>query len=424
MFVRSHESRDAETRFGWWWRFVPSVGTILLCIALLLCSPTPCDAQSSEDYVIELGDVIAVPGQLEVLVPVFITSTDDLFSWQMGLDYDDLLIHLIGIEFGGTESEDLSPTVQWDSGSPPYSSLAVIYPIATPFPAGVHRLAAFLRFQVIDPSLIPPGGGLVTGVGIIGTEPHPVLFTRTVGTTTVPIGIDGTITLLSAPLLQVGELQTSFQDPNVLDDGIVQIPVQLWTDGPSTVLAMGLDYDDLLLCSFSLDGGVIEAAVGTNVSLTVTDVGTHTVIQIEATGGAVFPSFSGGVIGHIEMLLGSEPFQGEFPITLVPADCTLDFTPIDNLIDGNLLLSDFFVRGDVDFDGAIQINDAQLILGLVVQGTAVPCNDSADTNDDGHLDISDPIFLLQYLFQSGSPLPPSPFPDAGIDPTGDAIDCL
>ena len=42
--------------------------------------------------------------------------------------------------------------------------------------------------------------------------------------------------------------------------------------------------------------------------------------------------------------------------------------------------------------------------------------DSADSNDDGILDISDPVYLLFYLFIANSP-PPPPFPEAGNDPT-------
>ena len=44
------------------------------------------------------------------------------------------------------------------------------------------------------------------------------------------------------------------------------------------------------------------------------------------------------------------------------------------------------------------------------------CLDAADVNDSGDLDISDPLWLILYLFASG-PMPPEPFPAAGPDPT-------
>lgn len=45
-------------------------------------------------------------------------------------------------------------------------------------------------------------------------------------------------------------------------------------------------------------------------------------------------------------------------------------------------------------------------------------------NDDGSLDISDTIYLLNYLFVSGPP-PAAPGPqNCGPDPTDDALDCV
>lgn len=45
-----------------------------------------------------------------------------------------------------------------------------------------------------------------------------------------------------------------------------------------------------------------------------------------------------------------------------------------------------------------------------------------DANDDGTLNISDPVYLLSYLFVGGGP-PPPPFADCGEDPTPDGLDC-
>ena len=55
-------------------------------------------------------------------------------------------------------------------------------------------------------------------------------------------------------------------------------------------------------------------------------------------------------------------------------------------------------------------------------GEAQVCSDGQDTNDDGVLDISDPIFTLLYLFADGSP-PPAPFPNCGVDMTPDSLGC-
>jgi len=85
-----------------------------------------------------------------------------------------------------------------------------------------------------------------------------------------------------------------------------------------------------------------------------------------------------------------------------------------------------FRRGDCNDDGGFDISDAVLVLSSLFPGgggaTIPPCLDACDGNDDGLVDIADPVSILDWLFSSG-PLPPSPHPGCGIDPTGDATDC-
>jgi hypothetical protein len=85
----------------------------------------------------------------------------------------------------------------------------------------------------------------------------------------------------------------------------------------------------------------------------------------------------------------------------------------------------YFLRGDVNGDGVVDISDAvaalQHIFGETDQTSG--CIDRIDANDDGARDIADPIYLLTYLFADGTP-PPGPFPCVGIDHTVDAVaDC-
>ena len=82
-----------------------------------------------------------------------------------------------------------------------------------------------------------------------------------------------------------------------------------------------------------------------------------------------------------------------------------------------------FVRGDANRDGEINIADAIHIAEyLFGMAEAKNCLDAFDTNDTGAVDISDVIFLAMYLFQGGKPCP-DPFPDPGLDPTPDEIEC-
>jgi hypothetical protein len=81
-----------------------------------------------------------------------------------------------------------------------------------------------------------------------------------------------------------------------------------------------------------------------------------------------------------------------------------------------------FLRGDAGGNGAVEMADAIFILGWQFLGSRGPdCPDAADVNDDGQVNIGDPIELLSGLFLGGSPPPPpGPF-DCGVDPTEDKL---
>ncbi len=83
-----------------------------------------------------------------------------------------------------------------------------------------------------------------------------------------------------------------------------------------------------------------------------------------------------------------------------------------------------FVRGDANNDGEIDIADPIATLSFLFAGNqeAVPCKDHADANDSGEVDIDDPIYVLTYLFAGGS-RPRPPFPRPGFDGTSDPYPC-
>lgn len=83
-----------------------------------------------------------------------------------------------------------------------------------------------------------------------------------------------------------------------------------------------------------------------------------------------------------------------------------------------------FQRGDCNQDGQVNIADPIFLLNYMFQQAAEPgCLDSCDVNDDGVVDIADPIFSLSF-FKGGGPLPPPPFNVCGSDPSADDLDCL
>jgi hypothetical protein len=91
-----------------------------------------------------------------------------------------------------------------------------------------------------------------------------------------------------------------------------------------------------------------------------------------------------------------------------------------------LLCPSIFHRGDSNSDNLIDISDAIFILDwLFLAGPPPACLDAADVNDEGAIEISDVVFLLSDLFlpQTGSTIPdPGPYA-CGPDPTVDGLGC-
>lgn len=83
-----------------------------------------------------------------------------------------------------------------------------------------------------------------------------------------------------------------------------------------------------------------------------------------------------------------------------------------------------FIRGDANGDGDTNfyVGDVVAITEYLFAGCAtVVCEDGADANDDGIINISDVITNLNNGITSS--LLPAPFPVCGPDPTPDALGC-
>ena len=74
-----------------------------------------------------------------------------------------------------------------------------------------------------------------------------------------------------------------------------------------------------------------------------------------------------------------------------------------------------FVRGNSNNDSEVDISDPVFSLNFLFLGGLRPvCLDAVDANNDSSLDITDPIFTLNFLFLGGRPIPP-PYPQCGLD---------
>lgn len=84
-----------------------------------------------------------------------------------------------------------------------------------------------------------------------------------------------------------------------------------------------------------------------------------------------------------------------------------------------------FIRGVVNpnSSGTISISDVVIILGFLFSQGSLQCLDAADVNDDGAINLFDPIYLLDYYYLGG-PLPPAPYFSCGPDVTLDSLGCV
>ncbi len=81
-----------------------------------------------------------------------------------------------------------------------------------------------------------------------------------------------------------------------------------------------------------------------------------------------------------------------------------------------------FYRGDANSDGALSLADVFTILRHMHLGESIGCEDAADVDDSGHLDLVDPLYLVGTLFYRHSPIPP-PYKVLGTDSTLDSLSC-
>ena len=80
-------------------------------------------------------------------------------------------------------------------------------------------------------------------------------------------------------------------------------------------------------------------------------------------------------------------------------------------------------RPTLEADGLLTVSDPVLGLRILfLEGGPAECEDSCDIDDNGALQIGDMLRLLNALFREG-PLPASPYPECGDDPTLDELDC-
>ncbi len=81
-----------------------------------------------------------------------------------------------------------------------------------------------------------------------------------------------------------------------------------------------------------------------------------------------------------------------------------------------------FVRLDCNADGSVNISDPIYNLEFLFNSGPSVCFDAMDSNDDSSVNLADVIHGLNAIFGLG-PVPSAPYPDCGTDPSADALGC-
>lgn len=83
-----------------------------------------------------------------------------------------------------------------------------------------------------------------------------------------------------------------------------------------------------------------------------------------------------------------------------------------------------FRRGDVNSDLEIDISDpVSILLSLFASMTPSLCVDASDADDNGEINITDAIYLLNSLFLNGPYIPPPGMSGPGFDLSEDSLTC-
>jgi hypothetical protein len=200
----------------------------------------------------------------------------------------------------------------------------------------------------------------------------------------------------------------------------------LWDDGAGTVFLLSTNG----LTLQAAPTGCFGADPGTRACFSVSEVGGGAAVLDAACStpaGEIVSSTwqvdGGAEVEGPELELGA-PGRYQVTLRIATEQGTCDYHSEEvEVSDGPPDPRVPFVRADANAGGKADLSDAAFILNHLFLGdSGPPCEKSADADDSGVLDITDAVYLLGYLFLGG-PSPPPPFPDCGLDPTGDNLGC-
>lgn len=351
----------------------------------------------------------------EIEIPVLLDHPgDDVTGLVTGLDYDEDIFALAGVEIDGAAAEGRLDGF-WVYPGNGSAGFHVIF--SPPLPACVGQVVARVRLEV-------KGAAALEEI-----QRYPMTLhanSEVYVEEFAPAGV----------ALESGAVEVHPENEIALGVATVEegsdtasVPVYLTNQEPVADISLGVHYDETAL-SLKAVRPTVELRQAEPTSLKIfTLVGGLPVVRIEFRGesrmepGALQPILF--LDFKIKMLSAPLPVGTFIPLEVrEPVVRIGDATGI-LVRDGGIEVVPFgFIRGDVNLDGAVRLDDAQILLAHLFGKRALSgqCLDAADLDDDGAITLSDAVRLLAVLYLPGVH-PAPPFPARGPDPTDDTLEC-
>ncbi len=198
-------------------------------------------------------------------------------------------------------------------------------------------------------------------------------------------------------------------------------PLDAGTYNYEIVARIGTSETAGLTCSVTILPPPINLACtfyGAPVNLNWENQASYTTIHIERNG-VLHASISGNATSYQDIV----PVEGDYSYVIYGEHA--DGVTTSTTCAGHV---ERFLRGDANGDTNCDIADGIWVLNwLFIGGQEPTCFDSADFDDNGLVTIGDAMLMIfYYLHAEGMPsMPPANnYPDAGLDPTDDTLDCI
>ena len=388
----------------------------------------------------------------------------------LSIAHDDSLLNLLGIDISGTVTDDVGAEFVAINIEDNGGTIGVVLDFTPPFdgheidPGEGQHIANFC-YLVLNPLIVTDGEPLPDPImtdltfvdGVFGDPPLSNLVVIG-GLSIDPILVDGQFII--DPIVVPAE-NTVFYADALFDTTVGNYPIPGATgrlhisyeepDGNIQGFTLTLCYDCFLTIdpdSWDFEGSIVEEIGVEYLAVQVDDL----------------PDDGDGCELVVGILLDAlPPFEGQtlpqtdFPLLIGGLDVTIDLdapceTPLAiDFCDGingngsvplyNNVVIDFqsvqnferfgtaitvepveiFQRGDCNSDDKVDLADIATAIATQFMGYEIDCPDACDFNDDGLINLADPVFGLNYLFKFGA-VPPAPGAyDDGPDPTEDSL---